>query len=58
MVIKVQIMSDEEVQRHEKLRRDQDECCDKILCCCGWSIVAIIIINIGTLIIVSATIFE
>ena len=35
MVLKVRVMSDEELQRHEKHNADLDECCDKIrLCIC------------------------
>ncbi len=42
--MKVQVMSEEEIQRYEKFRKEQDEFCDKIKICCGWSICILIFV--------------
>ena len=43
MVVKVQIMSPEEVERSNKLR-EQDRVCKNIMLCCGWAIVLLLFV--------------
>jgi len=38
MIHKVQIATPGEIQRNAKIRKEQDECCNKILLCIGWSL--------------------
>ena len=51
MVVKVQIMSPEEVERNNKLREEQDRVCKNIMLCCGWSIVLLLFVYFIVLII-------
>ena len=55
MAYKVQVMTDLEAQRHEKFRKEQDECCDTVKLCIGWSIFVLLFLYFIILIIVAAT---
>ena len=52
--MKVQVLSDAEIARHDKLRKEQDELCDKIKLCCGWSVCILLFVWVIVLIIVTS----
>ena len=58
MVMKVQVMTTDEVQRHEKFRKEQDEFCDKIKICICCSLVIFIFVYCIVLIISSYIMFN
>ena len=53
MVVKVQVMSDEELQRHEKHNADLDDCCDKIKLCICLGICIFVFVYLIVMIIIS-----
>ena len=52
MIHKVQIASKEEIERNEKLRKEQDECCHTIMIFIGWSVCLLIFVYLIVLIII------
>lgn len=52
MVVKVQVMTPEEVERNNKIREEQDRVCKKIMLFCGWSIVLLLFVYFIVLLII------
>ena len=44
MIHKVQVATPEEIEINEKIRKEQDECCNKIMLFIGWSIVLLLFV--------------
>ena len=44
MIHKVQVATPEEIERNEKIRKEQDECCHKIMIVIGWAICLLIFV--------------
>jgi len=53
MVHRVQVMTEEEIKRHEKRRADEDECCRKIytFCCLVLCILAFVYLIVLTILV-------
>lgn len=51
MIHKVQVATPEEIERNEKIRKEQDKCCHNIMIFIGWSICLLIFVYLIVLII-------